>query len=275
MPASFVVRSVNLWRHSSTTNFSGMRTRTDTSRINSPIVLNTQVTSGALSVRRSGLGHKSDWRGNWSPEVARNLILRYSNEGDILLDPMIGGGTTAIEAKILNRNIICSDVNDIALERTKESLKFEVENKAWQKVVKRDARNLGKAENESIDFILTHPPYADIIKYSEGEIDEDLSNIHGIDEFADEMEKVAKELHRVLKPGKFCAILIGDTRRKKMYQPLAYRVMDRFLNAGFDLKEDIIKRQFNCKATGFWVEKSKQSNFLLIMHEHLFVFQKV
>lgn len=232
------------------------------------------TTVWAFPRRGNWATHKSDWRGNWSPEVARNLILRYSNEGDVLLDPMIGGGTTAIEAKILNRNIICSDVNDVALKRTRESLKFDTDNKAWQKVVKCDARNLGKAENESIDFILTHPPYADIIKYSEGEIDEDLSNIHELDEFANEMEKVAKELHRILKPGKFCAILIGDTRRKKMYQPLAYKVMDRFLFAGFELKEDIIKRQYNCKATGFWVNKSKESNFLLIMHEHLFIFQK-
>lgn len=218
--------------------------------------------------------HKSDWRGNWSPEVARNLILRYSKEGDILLDPMIGGGTTAIEAKILNRNIICSDVNDVALERTKKCLEFEVENKSWQKVVKRDARNLEKANDGSIDFILTHPPYVDIIKYSDGGIKEDLSNIHGIDAFVDEMEKVAMELYRVLKKDKYCAILMGDTRRNKMYQPLAYKVMDRFLKTGFQLKEDIIKRQFNCKATGFWVQKSKDANFLLIMHEHLFIFQK-
>lgn len=219
--------------------------------------------------------HKSDWRGNWAPEVARNLILRYSNEGDILLDPMIGGGTTAIEAKILNRNIICSDVNDDAINRTKESLKFKVENKSWQKVLKRDARNLNKAKDESIDFILTHPPYVDIIKYSDGTIPDDLSNIHDIDKFCDEMEMVAKELYRLLKPGKFCAILMGDTRRNKMYQPLAFKVMERFLRAGFTLKEDIIKRQFNCKATGFWVNKSKESNFLLIMHEHLFIFQKI
>ena len=218
--------------------------------------------------------HKSDWRGNWAPEVVRNLILRYSKEGDILLDPMIGGGTTAIEAKILNRNIICSDVNDVALERTKESLKFKVENKSWQKVEKRDARDLSKAKDESIDFILTHPPYADIIKYSEGKIKEDISGIHDIEKFCDEMEKVAKELFRILKKGKYCAILIGDTRRNKMYIPLAYRVMQKFLDSGFILKEDIIKRQFNCKATGFWVNKSKEANFLLIMHEHLFVFQK-
>jgi hypothetical protein len=52
-------------------------------------------------------------------------------------------------------------------------------------------------------------------------------------------------------------------------------VMQRFLQNGFTLKEDIIKHQHNCKATGFWVNKSKEANFLLIMHEHLFVFQKV
>lgn len=218
--------------------------------------------------------HKSDWRGNWAPEVVRNLILRYSEEGDLLLDPMIGGGTTAIEAKLLNRNIICTDVNDKALERTRESLKFEVNNNSQQKIIKRDARRLIGIRDDSVDFALAHPPYADIIKYSNGEIAEDLSNIHDIDEFTNEMSKVAKELCRVTKPGKYCAILIGDTRRNKMYIPLAYKVMQTFLDVGFVLKEDIIKRQFNCKATGFWARRSREYNFLLIMHEHLFVFKK-
>lgn len=233
------------------------------------------TTVWAFPRRGNWATHASDWRGNWSPEVARNLILRYSKEGDVLLDSMIGGGTTAIEAKILNRNIIYSDVNQEALERTKRSLDFKVENKSWQRGFKWDSRDLSKLENNSIDLVLTHPPYVDIIKYSEGKLVDDLSNIHDIESFCDEMEKVAKEFFRVLKPGKFCAILMGDTRRNKMYQPLAYKVMDRFLKAGLLLKEDIIKRQFNCKATGFWVTKSKESNFLLIMHEHLFVFQKI
>jgi len=187
---------------------------------------------------------------------------------------MIGGGTTAIEAKILNRHITCVDVNEKALERTKKALEFEVPNKAKQRLIKCDARDLNFIKNEEIDFILTHPPYADIIKYSEGEILEDLSNIHDINKFVDEVGLVAKEMFRVLKKGKYCAILMGDTRRNKMYQPLAFKVMQKFLDVGFQLKEDIIKRQFNCKATGFWVTKSKDANFLLIMHEHLFVFQK-
>lgn len=136
--------------------------------------------------------HKSDWRGNWSPEVARNLILRYSKERDHILDCMIGGGTTAIESKILNRHITCTDINKESIKRTEDSLNFDVTTDARQRIKLCDARNLDFIKDEEIDFILTHPPYADIIKYSDGKIESDLSNIHSIDNFADEIEKVAK-----------------------------------------------------------------------------------
>ena len=38
--------------------------------------------------------HDAKWRGNWSPYIPRNLILRYTNEKDLILDQFIGGGTT-------------------------------------------------------------------------------------------------------------------------------------------------------------------------------------
>ena len=59
-----------------------------------------------------------------------------------------------------------------------------------------------------------------------------------------------------------------------MYQPMAFKVMERFLRVGFELKEDIVKVQHNCKATGYWKTNSEKYNFLLIMHEHMFIFQK-
>ena len=71
--------------------------------------------------------HDAKWRGNWSPYIPRNIILRYSIEGDVVLDQFAGGGTTLVEAKLLNRDIIGVDVNDVALDRCKEKVNFEHE----------------------------------------------------------------------------------------------------------------------------------------------------
>ena len=88
------------------------------------------------------------------------------------------------------------------------------------------------------------------------------------------MKDVAGECFRVLKPDHFCAILIGDTRRNLHYVPVAFRTLNSFLEVGFILREDIIKHQWQCKSTPYWVKKSMESNFLMIMHEHLFVFRR-
>src|SRR5574344_172399 len=69
--------------------------------------------------------HDAKWRGNWSPYIPRNILLRYSKEGDLVLDQFAGGGTSLVEAKLLNRNILGVDINDIALDRCREKTSFE------------------------------------------------------------------------------------------------------------------------------------------------------
>lgn len=217
--------------------------------------------------------HDAKWRGNWSPYIPRNLLLRYSQEGELVLDQFAGGGTTLVEAKLLNRNIIGVDINDVALERCKEKIDFDYEAaKGWVELHKGDARNLDFISDDSIDFVCTHPPYANIIKYSDG-IEGDLSQLK-VSEFLDEMKSVASESYRVLKKGRFCAILMGDTRQKGHMVPMSFDVMRIFEEAGFKLKELIIKEQHNCRATGYWKTNSIKYNFLLIAHEYLFVFKK-
>lgn len=216
--------------------------------------------------------HDAKYRGNWSPYIPRNLLLRYSNEGDLILDQFAGSGTTLVEAKLLNRNIIGVDINNNALERCKEKCDFEYENSGKVYFYEADARNLNFIPDENIDFICTHPPYANIIKYSE-DIENDLSHLK-VKDFLIEMEKVASESYRVLKKDKFCAILMGDTRQKGHIIPMSFEVMKIFEKVGFKTKEIIIKEQHNCKATGFWKTNSVKYNFLLIAHEYLFVFKK-
>ena len=216
--------------------------------------------------------HSAQYRGNWAPQIARNLILLYSQEGDTVLDPMVGSGTTMIEAKLLGREGLAFDIHPEVVALAQEACAAEEKGKFDPKIERGDARHLEAVKDNSVVLIPPPPPYLNIIRYGEKNVEGDLSAISSLNKFCDEIEKVAQECFRVLKPGKYCAILIGDTRRRRHFVPLAFNVMQRFLKAGFILKEDIIKLQHNCTTTRYWGAQEK--DFLLIMHEHLFVFRK-
>lgn len=220
--------------------------------------------------RGSWATHTNKYRGNWSPYIPRNLILRYSNEGDTVLDQFAGSGTTLIEAKLLNRNAFGVDINPAAIKLCKSAINFDCASKSHITIRKGNAKKLIFLGSETIDLIATHPPYADIIKYSDG-LNEDLSQ-QPIKKFIEEMKPVAAESFRVLKKGKFCAFLIGDVRKNGVLYPLGFELMNVFINAGFSLKEIAIKEQHNCIGTKKW-EKEK-NNFLLLAHEYLFILTK-
>ena len=192
--------------------------------------------------------HDAKWRGNWSPYIPRNVIMRYSVEGDTVLDQFVGGGTTAVEAKLTKRNFIGIDVNPVAIERSTEKCNFEYASPSQIQFMLGDARKLDLAD-ESVDLICTHPPYADIIQYSE-DIDGDLSHLK-IKDFLCEIRKVADEAYRVLKEGKFCAILMGDTRKNGMVQPLGFETMRLFELAGLKQKKLSLKNSIIVKRQAF------------------------
>ena len=216
--------------------------------------------------------HTSDYPGNWSPYIPRNLLLRYSQEGDLILDQFAGGGTTLIEAKLLHRDAIGVDINPAALQRCLEVTQFTGPNCGETYLWHGDARNLDFVPNGAVDFICTHPPYANIIRYSE-DINGDLSLL-GQEEFLMQMWQVALECYRVLGKGKYCAIQMGDIRKDKKVFPLGNRVQEIFIDVGFSPKEVILKEQHNCRSTPYWKERSKKYNFLLLAHEYIFVFVK-
>lgn len=212
--------------------------------------------------------HKGDYPGNCSPYVVKNLLIKYSNKDDIVLDQFVGSGTTMIESLLLNRKAIGIDINEKALNITRARIKG-IDGK--YKLIKGDATKL-TLQDKSVDFICTHPPYMDIIKYSNG-IDGDISILNG-ERFYARISSVAKESYRVLKDNSYCSVLIGDIRRNGLIIPVGFNVMNLFLKNGFLLKEIIIKEQHNCKSTEKWKQIAKKSNFLLIQHEYIFVFKK-
>jgi DNA modification methylase len=244
-----------------------------------------RTTVWSFKQRGNWATHSGEYRGNWSPYIPRNVILKYSKPGELVLDYFCGAGTTAVEAKLLGRRCIAFDINDKAIELAKKNVTFDlksqqltfIDNERQLKIYEPelfvgDARDLSFLKDDSIDLICAHPPYADIIHYTNYK-NGDLSFLT-VEDYLKEMEKVAKESYRVLKPGRQCAILIGDMRKHKHVIPLGFKFINVYLNAGFKLKELVIKRQHNCKTTGFWYENSIKYNFLLLAHEYLPIFEK-
>lgn len=240
-------------------------------------------TSTVWSFRSRGnwATHSGAYRGNWSPYIPRNIIWRYSGQGGTVLDCFVGGGTTAVEALLLNRKFIGIDINPLAIEITLKNLEAlreyaSLEGRAFNdgdfRLKAGDAGRLHGIPGGSVELICAHPPYAEIVRYSSG-LSGDLSALPVAD-YLKGMRSVIAENMRVLKDEGRCALLIGDKRKDKRVVPLGFMLIEEYLRSGFELQELILKRQFNTRTTGLWYRSALKGRFLLLAHEYLPVFVK-
>ncbi|MCM8784586.1 MAG: site-specific DNA-methyltransferase, partial [Candidatus Omnitrophica bacterium] len=86
-----------------------------------------QTTVWSFKQRGNWATHSGEYRGNWSPYIPRNVILKYSKPGELVLDYFCGAGTTAVECKLLGRKCIALDINDKAIELAKKNVDFSIE----------------------------------------------------------------------------------------------------------------------------------------------------
>lgn len=163
-----------------------------------------------------------------------------------------------------------NDLNSEAVKLSNTNLNFTCQEKSKIFTKQGNANNLSFIKDESIDLICTHPPYADIIRYSK-EIPGDISHLKYKD-FLQELEQVAKESYRVLKKQGICAFMIGDIRKKGYVLPLGMNSMQKFVDTGFKFKEIVIKEQHNCRSTDYW--EGKERKFLMLAHEYIFILEK-
>lgn len=152
----------------------------------------------------------------FSAVIPYRCIKMYSFVGDTVLDPMVGVGTTLVEAKRLRRKSIGVDINfDIVKIAKENTSSTNLKSKNYNPIIKKgDARNLSFISNNTIDLIILHPPYFNAIKISR--LKDDLSNFENnqYDKFLGEMKKVFSEMRRVLKNDRVLAIFTGDVMRK-------------------------------------------------------------
>ena len=187
--------------------------------------------------------------------IIYNMVMRYTQPGDLVVDPMCGSGTTIDVCKEEGRRCIGYDIVPTRPD-----------------IIQNDARKL-PLENESVDMIFIDSPYGDNIKYNEhpanfGEISAEDEN------FYKELEKTMAESYRVLKPGKVIGWLIGDQWVKKKFTPVGFKIWAR-LSKYFETVDIIcVTRRNQSSNTGVWHYRAIKWNFYLRGFKYLFIMRK-
>ena len=174
--------------------------------------------------------HVGDYHGNFIPQVAEQIMLRYSKQGDTVLDMFLGMGTSLIECRRLGRNGVGIELLPHIAERSQARIEA-TENPHDVKTIvvngsSADAETHAKVrqalvslEKDAADLIFLHPPYSDIIRFSNGENPDDLSTVSSDDEFVERFGEVARASFELLAPGRFMALVIGDKYAKGEWVP--------------------------------------------------------
>jgi len=191
----------------------------------------------------------SNYRGNCSGHLIKEIILSFGCQN--VFDPAQGGGTVKDVVEGIN--------------------KYRCRNIQYEGRDLKDGWDImtGPLPERQFDLVWFHPPYWDIIRYSEHP--GDLSNCSTLQEFEFKLNRSIERLFRVVKPNGILAILIGDKRKNGRYYPLFRTLLVN--NAIGQLKAIIIKIQHNCHSDR--KNYSSMSPFLIpIKHEYCLVFQK-
>ena len=231
-------------------------------------------------------GHSNDYHGNYIPQLAQQFYERYTKKGDVVLDLFFGSGTSGIEAVNMDRRCIGVElkqelVDSVSTKFTPKQLVTDVNiicgDSTSQEAMDKVQARLEVMGKEKAQFLILHPPYDDIIKFSDKK--EDLSNCSSTEEFYDLFEKVAKNGYDMLEDGRFAALIIGDSYKNSEVQPLGFKCMERMQNLGMKLKATIVKDiQGNERAKGrtanLWRYRALAGGFNIFQHEYIFIFQK-
>lgn len=230
--------------------------------------------------------HTGDYRGNWPPQLVRNIILKYTKPGDLVLDAFMGGGTTLIEAWLLNRHSVGIDVSKLAyqtasarLERmellSEQDSRMRIESQYRPQLVigdstfSKDKAPYNDIRPGTVNLLCVHPPYLDALIYT-NDHPEDLSQIKEPEEFLARITAFAEGTTPYLASSNACALLIGDVRRRGRIIPLGAWTLDAFSKVGFQLDDIIVKTQHRDRSSEFYYSSS---DGYLLAHEYLYIFK--
>jgi DNA modification methylase len=236
-----------------------------------------------LEKRDTSGAHNGGYWGNFVPQIPNQLLRRYTKKGEWVLDTFLGSGTTLIESKRLGRNgvgvelqrkVANSAVKAIGQEDDRHSVRTEI--------IVGDSSNLDfkselhQRKIKSVQLLIMHPPYWDIVKFSKDK--RDLSNAKSINDYLDLFGKVVDAATPVLDKGRYFAVVIGDKYTGGNWIPLGFSTMQEVLKRNYSLKSIIIKNFDETKGKRnqkeLWRYRALAGGFYIFKHEYIFLFKK-
>ena len=191
----------------------------------------------------------SRYRGNCSGHLVKDLILRFKCQS--VFDPAEGSGTVRDVVNGINQYL-------------RKTIDYEGRDlkQGWDILT-------SQLPGKQFDMVWYHPPYHDIVRYSDNPVD--LSNCASLDDFERRLIQSVKRLFNAVKPGGIIAILIGDKRKNGQYYPLSKTILN--IQSIGQLKAIIIKVQHHCRSDRK-VYHSHNPFLIPIKHEYCLVYQK-
>jgi len=233
--------------------------------------------------------HNGDYHGNFIPQIPNQLMRRFTKKGDVVLDSFLGSGTTLIESRRLGRNGIGIELIPEVARKAKNNISKELElnkrvftdiiigDSAEEKTKDKVVEVLKNHRKKDIQFIIMHPPYHDIIKFSNNP--KDLCNTQTVEDFVDKFGQVVNNFSDLLEKGRHLAVVIGDKYANSEWVPLGFYLMNKTQDHGFKLKSILVKNMVNNRAKRnqehLWRYRALVGGFYIFRHEYILLFQKI
>ena len=190
-------------------------------------------------------------------ELIWNLVWRYTDPGDLVVDPMCGSGTTL----------------DVCLEEGRRAIGYDIVPPIGRGDIKQnDARRI-PLDDQIVDMIFVDSPYGDNIRYNDNPAC--IGNISAEEElFYNELEKVIAECCRILKDGKVLGWLIGDQWVKGRFTPVGFYLYQRLCNYFETVDIICVPERGQSSHTDLWTNRARRFNFFLRGYRYLFIMRK-
>lgn len=242
------------------------------------------------TVEEQSLGHPA----MFPVQLVERLLQSFTQrEDDVILDPFCGSGSTLLAAQRLGRTGIGFEISSDYVQLTQKRLEApqqielfsaELPTSGKAQIFEEDARDILRyLAPDSVDMVITSPPYWDILSQRRtadgkeirdyGDTRDDLGKIEDYRAFLEELAAVFRPVFRVMKPGKYCAVVVMDIRKKNRFYPFHSDLASLMQNLGF-IYDDLI----------IWDRRHEYNNLRPLgypavfrinkCHEFILIFQK-